>query len=182
MDRLLFCLSLVSLSSCSALPLLVGLPPPPLSPGARLAEPQWVEQKLDHFSESDTRTWQQRYFVNSSLWKRDSGPVFLMLGGEGPANPAWIATDTDMMRNAARFGALVFFLEHRFLFHSLATHTHTHSLATHSLTNSHTHQVLRGEPPHARCLSLQPDLPLQQTGSERCRQLQAEDGGPVLSD
>ena len=56
-----------------------------------------------------------------------------MLGGEGPANPAWIATDTDMMRNAARFGALVFFLEHRFLFHSLATHTLPHS---HTLTHT----------------------------------------------
>ena len=104
--------------SASALPPLtrnpVGLRAPPLPAGAKVAEPQWFQQKLDHFSESDTRTWQQRYFVNSSLWEKESGPVFLMLGGEGPANPAWLATDTDMMRNAAKFRALVFLLEHRY--------------------------------------------------------------------
>ena len=163
------------LSSSSALPRpgrrLVGLRPPPLLPGAEVAEAQWLQQRLDHFSDRDTRTWRQRYFVNSSLWEKESGPVFLMLGGEGPANPAWLATDTDMMRNAAKFGALVFLLEHRLQPH--ARHTHTHTL-THML------QVLWREPSHSRCISGQSGLPVQQTSPPRCCHLQGRDGSQVL--
>ena len=104
-----------------------ALPPPPLPPGAAVPEPQWFKmQKLDHFSDSDNRTWQQRYFVNDSLWEPSSGPVFLMLGGEGPADPAWLATDTDIMRNAAKFKAMVIMLEHRRVVCSPA-HSFTHS-------------------------------------------------------
>ena len=72
------------------------------------------EQKLDHFSDSDHRTWSQRYFVNDTVWERKSGPVFLMLGGEGPEDPEWLSTDTEIMINAAKFGAFVIILEHRF--------------------------------------------------------------------
>ena len=87
--------------------------PPPLPPGVAQAQPQWFKtQTLDHFS-SDSRTWQQRYFVNDSLWDPAAGPVFLMLGGEGPADPAWLATDTDVMRKADQFKAMVILLEHR---------------------------------------------------------------------
>ena len=93
----------------------VGLPPPPLAPGIRVAEAQWFKsQKLDHFSDSDKRTWSQRYFVNDTLWDEKEGPVFLLLGGEGPADPAWLATDTEIMINAANFSALVIYLEHRY--------------------------------------------------------------------
>ena len=28
----------------------------------------YFTQKLDHFNHQDTRTWQQRYFVNESFW------------------------------------------------------------------------------------------------------------------
>ena len=90
---------------------------PPVPFGTKLAQPQWFKaQKLDHFSDSDTRTWEQRYFVNDTLWDQQSGPVFLMLGGEGPADPAWLATDTDVMRNAAKYKAMVIYLEHRWLY------------------------------------------------------------------
>ena len=97
-----------------ALPRSRKLVPPPLPPGTAVAEAMWFgEQKLDHFSDSDTRTWRQRYFVNASFWDKENGPVFLMLGGEGPASPAWLATNTDIMRNAAKFKAIVILLEHR---------------------------------------------------------------------
>jgi hypothetical protein len=36
-----------------------------------------------------------------------------LLGGEGPASPAWLATDTAIMTYAATFNALVVQLEHR---------------------------------------------------------------------
>ena len=94
---------------------LLGLRPPPSRPGATPAEALWFkDQKLDHFSSDDKRTWSQRYFVNVTLWERDNGPVFLMLGGEGPADPDWLATDTEIMVNAAKYKAFVIFLEHRF--------------------------------------------------------------------
>lgn len=76
-------------------------------------EAQWIDQKLDHFSNGSSSTWKQRYFVNSTWWDKESGPVFFMLGGEGPANPNWIVADTHMMINAQKYKALVFSIEHR---------------------------------------------------------------------
>ena len=110
---------LVFLSIARALPRSGILLSPPLPPGTAVADPMWFKaQKLDQFSDKDTRTWSQRYFVNDSLWEKEGGPVFLMLGGEGPADPAWLATNTDIMRNAAKFKAIVFLLEHRCVQHS----------------------------------------------------------------
>ena len=68
-------------------------------------------QDLDHFHPTDGRTWKQRYFVNASLHRR-GGPVFLMIGGEGEANSAWMSHGT-WMDYAKEFGALCFQLEHR---------------------------------------------------------------------
>ena len=68
-------------------------------------------QDLDHFHPTDGHTWKQRYFVNASLHRR-GGPVFLMIGGEGEANSAWMSHGT-WMDYAKEFGALCFQLEHR---------------------------------------------------------------------
>ena len=38
----------------------------------------------DHFDESNTKTWQQAFFVNDTFFD-GTGPVFLCVGGEGPA-------------------------------------------------------------------------------------------------
>ena len=54
----------------------------------------------------------QRYFTNSSFFKRD-GPVFLQIGGEGEASPKWVVKGM-MMEWANKFNALTFQLEHRF--------------------------------------------------------------------
>ena len=64
---------------------------------------------------SDQTTWKQRYFVNDTFWDKQNGPVFLLLGGEGPADPGWLATDTEIMINAQKFKALVFTIEHRYM-------------------------------------------------------------------
>jgi len=75
---------------------------------------QWFTQHLDHYDPQNSKTWQQRYFVNESYWtNKEKGPVFLMLGGEGPASPDWLNENTDMMRNAKKYGALTFIIEHR---------------------------------------------------------------------
>ncbi|CAL8337785.1 unnamed protein product [Boreogadus saida] len=73
---------------------------------------QWFIQKLDHFNGADSRTWKQRYFVKEQFY-RDGGPVFLMIGGEGPANPAWMENGTWLLY-AQQMGALCLMLEHRF--------------------------------------------------------------------
>ncbi|CAL8350488.1 unnamed protein product [Lota lota] len=75
-------------------------------------EDQWFIQKLDHFNGADSRTWKQRYFVKDQFY-REGGPVFLMIGGEGPANPAWMENGTWLVY-AQKMGALCFMLEHRF--------------------------------------------------------------------
>lgn len=76
------------------------------------AEPQWFMQKLNHFDDSDSRTWKQKYYVNGSTFGMD-GPVFLMIGGEGPLSANWVAVGT-MIEYAEKYKALVIALEHRF--------------------------------------------------------------------
>lgn len=78
-----------------------------------LPQDQWFTQRLDHFDDSNTKTWQQRFFYNDSFHVKPNGPVFLMIGGEGEASPIWL-TVGDMMKNAQAFGAFTFLLEHRF--------------------------------------------------------------------
>lgn len=75
-------------------------------------EELWFTQKLDHFNGADSRVWKQRYFVNEAFYK-PGGPVFLMIGGEGPANPAWMQYGT-WLTYAEKLGALCLMLEHRF--------------------------------------------------------------------
>nr|XP_019950417.1 PREDICTED: thymus-specific serine protease [Paralichthys olivaceus] len=76
------------------------------------SEEQWFTQRLDHFNGADIREWKQRYFVNENFYK-PGGPVFLMIGGEGPANPAWMQNGT-WLTYAEKVGALCLMLEHRF--------------------------------------------------------------------
>uniref|UniRef100_A0A672I0S3 Thymus-specific serine protease-like n=1 Tax=Salarias fasciatus TaxID=181472 RepID=A0A672I0S3_SALFA len=75
-------------------------------------EELWFPQKLDHFNGADDRLWKQRYFVNEAFY-RLGGPVFLMIGGEGPANPAWMQQGA-WLTYAQKLGALCLMLEHRF--------------------------------------------------------------------
>ena len=90
------------------------LPPPRVEQAITVGEEQWFPQRLNHFDPLNNMTWQQRYFVNDSYWTdKAKGPVFLMLGGEGPADPIWLAVNTDMMRNAEKYGALALMIEHR---------------------------------------------------------------------
>lgn len=87
-------------------------------PGGYAGEPlppaQWFKQKLDHSSPSDLRTWKQRYFVNDSFYDfNNQGPVFLMIGGEGPADARWMVKGA-WIDYAQKFKALCLNLEHRY--------------------------------------------------------------------
>ena len=77
-------------------------PPPPL----------WFDQALDHFNGQNTDTWKQRFFVNGTFYK-PGGPVFLQIGGEGPANPVWVVVG-QMMVMAKEHNAMAILLEHRY--------------------------------------------------------------------
>jgi hypothetical protein len=46
-------------------------------------EPQWFEQPLDHFDESNPHTFNQRYWVNKRHYQARAGaPVIVLDGGE----------------------------------------------------------------------------------------------------
>ncbi|XP_063771987.1 putative serine protease K12H4.7 [Pseudophryne corroboree] len=83
----------------------------PRTPGVGVQE-RWFLQRLDHFTGADTRVWKQRYFINDTF-TQSSGPVFLMIGGEGAANPGWMTAGT-WITYAEKMGALCLLLEHRF--------------------------------------------------------------------
>ncbi|XP_060082693.1 putative serine protease K12H4.7 [Ylistrum balloti] len=72
----------------------------------------WVTQRLDHFNDADTSTWQQRYFVNDTFYKK-GGPVFVMIGGEGTADPIWMV-EGAWIDYAQKFNAFCLQLEHRY--------------------------------------------------------------------
>ncbi|CAO4371822.1 unnamed protein product [Caenorhabditis nigoni] len=71
-------------------------------------------QTLDHFDSSNMKTFQQRYYHNNQ-WYKDGGPIFLMLGGEGPESSYWVSyPGLEITNLAAKQGAWVFDIEHRF--------------------------------------------------------------------
>ena len=75
-------------------------------------------QRLDHFDRSLNATFAQRYFLNATFFKRAAGPVFLCVGGEGPALDATVLYHSvhcsDATELAESAGALLVALEHRF--------------------------------------------------------------------
>ena len=78
----------------------------------KLPEEQWFTQRLTHFDDANRATWQQRYWFNGTSWKQGR-PVFIMIGGEGEANPIWMV-EGAWIKWAQEFGAFTFMLEHRF--------------------------------------------------------------------
>ncbi|XP_060598932.1 putative serine protease K12H4.7 isoform X1 [Ruditapes philippinarum] len=81
--------------------------------GVQLPDQQFYEfQKVNHFDGSDFRYWKQRYFVNNVTF-RAGGPIFIMLGGESEANPAWLV-DGAWQQYARDHGAFLVLLEHRY--------------------------------------------------------------------
>ncbi|XP_054770679.2 putative serine protease K12H4.7 [Lytechinus pictus] len=85
---------------------------PPTKEKSNLPPDMWFEQKLDHFNDADLRTWNQRFFINSTFYT-PGGPVFLMIGGEGEANPVWMV-DGAWVEYAKEMNAFLIMLEHRF--------------------------------------------------------------------
>lgn len=90
-----------------------------------LSYSSYFTQKIDHFNRDDERTFQQRYFINSTYYDlsltneiKSNAPVFLCVGGEGPPLDYTVLTDsvhcTDMVEIAGKYNALLLALEHRY--------------------------------------------------------------------
>lgn len=93
--------------------------PHPNIPQDNDSKDEWFDQKLDHTNNSDGTTWKQRYFKRETFWKRGKSqnktnmPLFVMIGGEGEASPAWLQGGY-WLQPAMKYNALLFELEHRF--------------------------------------------------------------------
>jgi pimeloyl-ACP methyl ester carboxylesterase len=69
-------------------------------------------QKIDHFTPADTRTYNQRYFMNDSFWDNKNGPVFLFICGEGRCKPP--TTRGYPMQVCQDLKCLFYVVEHRY--------------------------------------------------------------------
>lgn len=72
----------------------------------------YYDQRLDHYDESNVLTWKQRYWVNENYFD-GTGPVFIMIGGEGEENPIWMENG-QWINFAKQYKALCVMLEHRY--------------------------------------------------------------------
>jgi pimeloyl-ACP methyl ester carboxylesterase len=77
----------------------------------------FVEHKfsnlIDHFNYQDTRTYEQRYWVNDLYWTDKSGPNFIYICGEWRCSAPYSSSMYPFMLGAEH-GARLFVLEHRF--------------------------------------------------------------------
>lgn len=120
MSTFLFAFLLICFIACSTTSHIFGgrpkggfLLPPPLPEGYKTPSENWFIQRLDHFDDSNRKTWKQRFFFNDTFRKTENSPVFFMIGGEGTANPVWMVVGS-LMKYAEEFGAFAIMLEHRF--------------------------------------------------------------------
>lgn len=80
---------------------------------------RYVTQPRDHFDSSDTKTWQQAYYVNDTFWVPGSdAPVFVCVGGEGPPIDGSAVQNSVHCNVAVEWlaenKALMFAVEHRY--------------------------------------------------------------------
>lgn len=122
----IICLSLVVLVSVQLQAILaVFIPrtrereaPEPMVPAGEGPKAHWFNQKLDHFDESNNKTWKQRYYYNDDYYKvqkpaYDQLPMFLMIGGEAGIQGGWV--NGGFWWEVGRdYRALFIYVEHRF--------------------------------------------------------------------
>ncbi|KYQ91942.1 Pputative serine protease [Tieghemostelium lacteum] len=73
---------------------------------------QWFTQQLDHFDPLNDNTFQQQFLVNDTYWDQN-GPIFILLGGEGPIAPSYVQGHFILNTYAEKFNALIVAVEHR---------------------------------------------------------------------
>ncbi|KAK6037562.1 hypothetical protein COOONC_24933 [Cooperia oncophora] len=86
-----------------------GLLPPPdmaeLADSPTNYETGYFTQPVDHFDSQNPNTFEQRYFKNAQ-WAQPGGPMFLMIGGEGPESSRWVLNEKHQpITWAKKFGS-----------------------------------------------------------------------------
>lgn len=78
---------------------------------------KYFEQQVDHFSFTNSDTFQMRYLVSDELWTK-GGPIFFYTGNEGDIT--WFCQNTGFVWDlAVEYKAIVIFAEHRYYGKSL---------------------------------------------------------------
>lgn len=72
----------------------------------------WFTQEIDHFSEQDKRTFQQRYFLNTEHYK-SHGPLLVLCGHEGEVN-SYSVDSSAMAEYAQALSGMTLAIEHRY--------------------------------------------------------------------
>ena len=72
----------------------------------------WFTQKIDHFSDQDNTTFQQRYFLNKEHFK-NNGPLLVSCGYEGEVN-SYIVDSSAMSEYAQSLNGITLAIEHRY--------------------------------------------------------------------
>jgi lysosomal Pro-X carboxypeptidase len=72
------------------------------------------DQRIDHFNNSDTRTYKMRYLLQNETYNVDSGPILFYAGNEGGVYAFYNNTGFQTEYLASKFKATVVFAEHRF--------------------------------------------------------------------
>lgn len=157
---------------------------PSLRPNTSDVSVLLVRQPLDHFDASERRTWTQRVFVRSTFFS-GSGPVFVCVGGEGPALDATVLVASphcnDAVELAPSVGALLIAVEHRFFgpsadvrplpsFDTASLRFLSSSQAVEDLIGVHEHiSALFGLKPHNRWVSFGGSYPGMVAGFARLK-------------
>jgi lysosomal Pro-X carboxypeptidase len=84
------------------------------SMGLGAVEEKMFTQKVDHFNNSDTRTWSMRYLVDSANYEEKTGPILFYAGNEGGVWSFYNNSGFITKTLAEKFKATVVFAEHRF--------------------------------------------------------------------
>ncbi|XP_013105186.2 putative serine protease K12H4.7 [Stomoxys calcitrans] len=86
--------------------------PGPQASARAWVQTKWIDQKLDHFNESELRTWQMRYLANDEFYEK-GGPMFIYVGGEWTISPGAISRGHhyDMAKEHQGY---LFYTEHRY--------------------------------------------------------------------
>ncbi|XP_036332846.1 putative serine protease K12H4.7 [Rhagoletis pomonella] len=87
-------------------------PPEPASQNRASVEYLWIEQKLDNFNETETRTWQMRYLSNDEFYQ-EGAPFFIFVGGEWEISTGYV-TGGHMYDLAKEHNGHLFYTEHRY--------------------------------------------------------------------
>jgi pimeloyl-ACP methyl ester carboxylesterase len=74
--------------------------------------PSFIQQEVDHFSKRNKNTFQQRYYESDKYWAGPGHPIFMVMGGEGPAWGLFYPFVNDHL--AKKWEGYVIQPEHRF--------------------------------------------------------------------